>query len=191
MKDTLRKYDDVLTADERFRLALAAMAREDDTEVERLFATCPRHTYTMADHDFTALVNKSWDAAATFGMAWLHSHKQYVEALWLLGFHQRGVEEGIATMTLPEVIHLLMRRRIELKATYVGLVRFCAAARLDWRELLHGWPPLIEEIESVRAPVLDDEGIAVPEEMVETVYQILANALPLHLDPGRTAGDEQ
>jgi hypothetical protein len=32
VKNILRKFDDVLSPDERFRLALAAMARDDEAE---------------------------------------------------------------------------------------------------------------------------------------------------------------
>jgi hypothetical protein len=188
MKNTLRKYDDVLTADERFRLALAAMARDDDTEIEHLFKTCPRYTYTMTDIDFADRFHKSNDAAVTFGLLWLWSHKQYVEALWLLSTYRRAVDKKMTTLTIEEVMDLFIKRCAELKATYVGLVRFCTAARLDWRELLHWWSPLIDEIESVRAFVLDDEEIEAPEEMVAVAYRVLANILPVPLDPDPATG---
>ncbi len=188
MKNTLRKYDDVLTADERFHLALAAMARDDETEIRRLHDTCPRFTYTMTDTDFTDRFRKSWTVAAHFTVAWLWSHKQYVEALWLLAFHDRGVAKGYTMRTKNEDFDLLIQRGAELKGTYVGLLRFCTAARLDWRELLQWWPPIIDEVETVRW-LLDEEVIEFSEELAAIVYRLLASAWPVPLDAMAGGGD--
>jgi hypothetical protein len=43
------KLYDEFTAEERFRLVIAAMARADKADVERLGRTCPKKTYTMSD----------------------------------------------------------------------------------------------------------------------------------------------
>jgi hypothetical protein len=186
VKNTLRKYDDVLTPDERFRLALAAMARDDDAEVHRLHRTCPRYTYTMQDADFTDRFRRSWDVATKFSVAWLWSHKQYVEAMWLLAFHDRGMAKGIAMQPKDETLDLLIRRGAELKGTYMGLLRFCTAARLDWRELLQWWPPIIDEVESVWW-LLDEEAIEGTEELAAVMYRLLAAVWPVPLDA--TAGE--
>jgi len=185
MKDTLRKYDAVLTADERFRLALAAMARDDETEVRRLHGTCPRHTYTMADADFTDRFRRSHDVAVDFNVMWLWSHKRFSEMHWLLAIHDRAVEKGLTTLTKDEAFDLLASRMEELKGTYAGLLRFCAAARLDWQVLLQWWPPIIDEIESVRW-LLDDDVFEATEEIAAAVYRLLSSVWPVPLDP--TAG---
>lgn len=44
-----------LTTQERFRLLIAARARADRTESERLLRTCPRQTYTITDPSFVDL----------------------------------------------------------------------------------------------------------------------------------------
>jgi len=188
MKDTLRRYDDVLTADERFHLALAAMARDDETEIQRLHDTCPRYTYTMTDKDFTDRFRRSHDVATKFSVAWLWSHKQYVEAMWLLAFHERGVAKGYTTQTKNEVFDLLIRRGEELKGTYAGLLRFCAAARLDWRLLLQWWPPIIDEIESVWW-LLDDDVFEATEDVTAAVYRLLSSVWPVPLDPKAGEGE--
>jgi len=41
-KSGLHKHYDRLDANERFRLDVLAMAREDSRELERLVASCPR-----------------------------------------------------------------------------------------------------------------------------------------------------
>ena len=43
---------DQLTAEEQFKLVMAAEARKDRQEVERLVNTCPRHLYRMTDWYF-------------------------------------------------------------------------------------------------------------------------------------------
>jgi len=48
----LARLYDRLTAQERVRLVLEAMAREDHEEMKRLAEACPRKTYTMADADY-------------------------------------------------------------------------------------------------------------------------------------------
>jgi len=48
-KDRLDKLYDRFTPEERFRLTLEALAREDEQEAERLSKRCPRRTYTMND----------------------------------------------------------------------------------------------------------------------------------------------
>jgi hypothetical protein len=52
-RDTLGKLYDRLTAEERFRLDVEAMARGDMKESELLTSTCPRRTYNMTDWAFS------------------------------------------------------------------------------------------------------------------------------------------
>jgi hypothetical protein len=47
-----RRYDR-LTAEERFRLVVAAMGRRDTTDCDQLWQTSPRSTYRMPDATFT------------------------------------------------------------------------------------------------------------------------------------------
>ncbi len=51
-KNGLHRHYDRLDAQERFRLDVLAMAREDTRESERLVSSCPRLTYTMNDAGF-------------------------------------------------------------------------------------------------------------------------------------------
>lgn len=52
-KNGLHKHYDKLTAEERFRLDVLAMARGDKQESEHLVSTCPKFSYTMADNAFS------------------------------------------------------------------------------------------------------------------------------------------
>lgn len=51
-KNGLHRHYDRLDAQERFRLDVLAMAREDSRESERLVSSCPRSTYVMNDVGF-------------------------------------------------------------------------------------------------------------------------------------------
>src|SRR4051794_38015650 len=67
----LRKHYPALTADERFRLALAALARGDDDDLAVLRMTCPLRTYDATDEAFQG----RWEASARvvhhFRTCWL------------------------------------------------------------------------------------------------------------------------
>jgi hypothetical protein len=183
---TLRKYDDVLTAEERFRLALAAMARDDESEVRRLQATCPRHTYTMTALDFADRWHGSHRVVMAFCVAWLWNQTQFVQAQWFIAAREAAVAEGLTTATATEVVERCFQRGRELKSVYVALLRFSAAARLDWRELLQWWPPIIDEIEMVR-PILDSETFDPPEELTDATYRLLVRVWQVPIDA--TAGE--
>src|SRR5215211_6943873 len=58
-KKGLGRLYDRLSPEERFRLDVLALAREDEEESERLTATCPRRAYTMYDWGFVG----RWEAA--------------------------------------------------------------------------------------------------------------------------------
>ncbi len=189
MKNTLRKYDNVLTADERFHLALAAMARDDETEIRRLQETCPRHTYMMTDLDFADRWYGSYRVAMAFCVAWLWNQAQFVQAQWYMAAREAAVEEGLTTATATEVIERCFQRGRELKSVYVAFLRFCAAARLDWRELLQWWPPIIDEIEMVR-PILDSHTFDPPEELTDATYRLLAKVWQVPLDSSAVGGTE-
>jgi hypothetical protein len=51
-KKGLHRHYDQLSAEERFKLDLLAMARGDEAESERLVISCPRFSYTMNDRLF-------------------------------------------------------------------------------------------------------------------------------------------
>ena len=51
-KKGLQRHYDRLDAEERFRLDVLAMAREDSRESERLVSSCPRFSYTMNEMGF-------------------------------------------------------------------------------------------------------------------------------------------
>lgn len=63
--DGLGKLYDRLTPDERFRLAVGAMVREDTEEIGRLAETCPRVRYTMMESAYADRIRTSTQMTAT------------------------------------------------------------------------------------------------------------------------------
>jgi hypothetical protein len=66
---TLERARAALGPEERFRVALAALARDDEDEVRRLFESCPTRLYREPD---AAFMNR-WEAWRVFavGVTWL------------------------------------------------------------------------------------------------------------------------
>ncbi len=177
MKRTpLRQYNDRLSPDERFRLALAALGREDEAEVLLLHQTCPTAAYTMPDHAFSGQWRASSDAATNFALMWYAVHLRLMEAQWMRAARTDAARRGLTDATENEIVIVLIERCRELRGVHAGLLLFCERARLDWWALLAWWPPVIEEIEKMRS-VLDgemDEGIA---DIAEGVCRSLAGVL--------------
>lgn len=77
MKKDLSKFYDRLTGDERFKLTLAAIAREDEGELERLNRTCPRKTYDVADLECKDRFQGSQYIALAFALDWMEQERAY------------------------------------------------------------------------------------------------------------------
>ena len=60
-KDSLGKLYDRFTPDERFRLAIEALVRGDEEEVQRLRDTCPREIYRMTELAYRDRVTRSME----------------------------------------------------------------------------------------------------------------------------------
>jgi hypothetical protein len=69
-KNGLHRHYDKLTAEERFRLDVLAMARGDMKESERLVGSCPRESYTMNERGFGARWNGAADITLRFYVPW-------------------------------------------------------------------------------------------------------------------------
>ncbi len=67
----LRKHYPALTPDERFRLAIAALARGDDDDLTLLRTTCPKWTYEATDEAFQGKWEQSARVMHCFSHMWL------------------------------------------------------------------------------------------------------------------------
>lgn len=94
----LSRHYDRLEALERFRLVVAARARDDETELERLTASCPRETYS----GYEAAISDRLELIQEFVLALLAELGPLAAKLELLGgvrsaaefFFERAVEES-------------------------------------------------------------------------------------------------
>lgn len=77
MKKIARLYQH-LTPEERFRLALEALARDDEEEMDRLGRTCPRKNYSLRDPAFTDRLDASRFIAYGFSLLWLDAWSRYL-----------------------------------------------------------------------------------------------------------------
>lgn len=104
----LRKHYPSLTPDERFRLALAALARRDDADLALLRTTCPMKTYDATDQAFQV----QWEQSAKV----VHCF----QAIWL-----------ITLIRLKEAEGALMREAAALECFRAGYV---SGANAAWAE---------------------------------------------------------
>ncbi len=73
----LKRLYDRLKPEERFRLALEALARDDEEELDRLGRTCPRKTYSQIDAEYLDLLEASSRVADQFAILWLATVLDY------------------------------------------------------------------------------------------------------------------
>ena len=89
-----------LTPRERFLVALEALSRGDDDEMDRLGRSCPRKAYEKRDAGFTDLIEASSRTAMLFAVSWLSAAQEYRGSFlagecfvaarrgWFVGFDQ-------------------------------------------------------------------------------------------------------
>src|SRR5918911_3796864 len=76
MAALVRHYD-TLTPDERIRLALDALLRDDEQEQDRLWRTCPRRTYEQVDAAFLDRWEAAREAMLVFLGLWANAYWRF------------------------------------------------------------------------------------------------------------------
>lgn len=119
-----------LSSDERFKLAVAAFSRGDDTEITRLKRTCPTKNYTMIDCEYTNRIA---------GLTWVIT--QFSE-ICEYSYHQIILCESCITCTLSllnteTIMHKNLFTYVQpfqiakdkhisnLRSAYQALIEFC------------------------------------------------------------------
>lgn len=98
------KLYDALTPEERFRVTIKALGRDDAAEVERLHRGCPRKTYTMADAGFADRLEAS-DVLTSCVLVELASKLaklRMIEAMGILGEYLEGLDQNGGTIAYLE-----------------------------------------------------------------------------------------
>lgn len=83
---------DKLTPQERFRLVLEALARDDEVEAERLAETCPKEIYKMKDTNFTDLLDGSLKVILVFNCLWTEAYYGYIIAEQAFNSHLESIQ---------------------------------------------------------------------------------------------------
>lgn len=184
----VRLYDR-LTPDERFRLALEAVARNDEQEARRLADTCPRRTYRAPDVAYTRLLDASQRVASAFAVLWLLTSRRYLVAAMAFSMAQAGMDafaegansawrlagrEGELLSKEPlqggPLEALVRERAAELRGIHAGLLRFCQAVQVKPDALLALYKPVLADIDALAAAL---SGVAASEEVAGEVEGLL------------------
>ncbi len=78
MKRDLSKLYTLLTGEERFKLTLAAIARDDGGELEHLKNTCPRKDFSILDPACADRYDASQIIAMAFSIDWMRQERAYI-----------------------------------------------------------------------------------------------------------------
>src|SRR5918997_4424994 len=97
-RNGLHRHYDKLSAEERFRLDVLAMARGDEQESERLVRSCPRATYTANDRAFTVRWTSCENIALRVALPLLEElgRLRIVDAMRVLAPYQGTLNENLA-----------------------------------------------------------------------------------------------
>jgi hypothetical protein len=171
-----RHYPD-LTPDERFHLALAAIANGDEAERERLRLTCPRYTYTMNDADFADRIVASHTVCLFFAAWWQWNATRCLHAIDVMVACRAGKMEPPMGLTVEIVTEIATKHADCMKGVWAGFARFCDAIRVEPDHILHWWNLIRSEIARWRT-VLDSDHFIPDVDMQETTYAMLAMHWP-------------
>ena len=129
----LEKLYGSLDADQRFRLFMAAMARDDLAEADKIDAGCPRKTYVMEDADYLRRKQKTFIISLT-----------HIAEVWITRCVEMSILVSVLVTEESESNQTLHKQSIELLGKLVSVRRAKAQA---WNEFAKeiGIPPKITE----------------------------------------------
>jgi len=178
--DTLKRNYSYLKAEERFKLSLEAIRREDSQEFDRLYTTCPCKEYSMQDSEYINRLHASERVAYIFALSWfcLLRKKDGAEMAittnkLVAGRFEEGVLLGIETSggslkegssifkklnekldhydaLIQEAEEALRHALASMKGLYLALFRFCREVDLKPEKMLAWVHPINEGIEELK-----------------------------------------
>ena len=126
MKEISNHYQH-LTADERFRLFVAAMGRKDDQELDRLENTAPMRTYRCVDEDYKRRKLHFINIALLSTIGWLRMELFAAVSMALTTLIEQEQETD-----QPDRLDVAFRKLyIAGKARRNGWKRFCESVGVD------------------------------------------------------------
>ena len=188
------QHYDQFTPEERVDLLLAALAREDIDEVDRLNQRCPWVREVAADPAYTDLLNRMWDAVVGVLFTWCDvSHRVIQTRLTIALLNRRALGEVLeATVAgstkrrqiVPQDRTSLLGAEVQAQWTKwsavwqgieAAITRFCADRDLTTEQLFAMAQRLPLAIEEARE-VLNVDVPADPEAEA-SVYQALCDTV--------------
>lgn len=135
------------TSNERLNLTLAALARGDATEANRLWQTCPRHQYHAHDFAYTLrfnalmILNSIFFEKCIFHYNFIKKIDEFiVDAEHDLEFEEKENMKDIANET-RKLINLTQKNLdthiSRIKGLFEGFKLFCAEASLDYENVIN------------------------------------------------------
>jgi len=142
------------TPEERTKLAFAALARNDETEANRLWATCPKYHYKVHDLNFTERFNALILIGSVFFQKSVHYYILIKRLDEFISDYHRDLEyEEQAGLNDREKQTQKLLEQTEntrtlgvgrLKSLYKGFERFCNKAGVGYNDILKSL--LLEEV---------------------------------------------
>ena len=185
-----RSLYDQFTPEERVDLLLAALAREDIDEVDRLNQRCPWVREVAADPAYTGLLDRMWDAVVGVLFMWCDvSHRVIQTRLTIALLNRRALGEVLTVAGSTKRRKIVPQDRTSLlgaeaqaqwtkwsadwKGIEAAITRFCADRDLTTEQLFAMAQRLPLAIEEARE-VLNVDVPADPEAKA-SVYQALCD----------------
>lgn len=138
MHDVSLKAYGQLTPKERINLTISALAREDFTEADRLYDSCPKRDYTVCDKEYNCRLMSLPSIKYLFYTKCVYYYNILVKIDHIILLLEA------TSLTTPheedsKYDKMLVRHRIfvgRLKALHQGFLQFCDQAELDGHDLL-------------------------------------------------------
>lgn len=174
-----------LKTDERFRLHLQALARDDNNEAVRLRETCPIETYRSWEQGFRDATRTSMMLVYALS-ADMNLHLGMVQVIEDMQAKLRAAKTQMpnaksstskAVLTIVNNLYQIYETwRVELnqllKTMWIAFDRFCKdRMQMDGRTVIMAWVPQLAGEMDDRASLMVD--IAVDENEISTVVEIL------------------
>lgn len=201
MKKDLSRLYEQLTGEERFKLLMSAMARNDKEEADKLALTCPKKNYSMTDAAYVDRRDFSRVIALVFWCDLLVEERAVLSIESAIDVYKASIktyvsayEAGAANawriakmedeLPLPfskadelkeipeEYTDLLEARKRSLKTYIVAFESFCEEIDIPVEHLLSWFPPVIQALNTWREKLTDVEPI---NELLELYLQIYRN----------------
>lgn len=123
-----------LTAKERFNLTISALMRGDFKEADRLYDTCPKYDYTMADKEYTCRLHIMSNINSIFSgeCVYYYSNAAKLDSeLQREGKRQEDLDDDIIERYEARDSNIR-----SLKALYRGFSEFCNQVGIEAAEAL-------------------------------------------------------